>query len=152
MATGGKDRDYAFPEGHLRRRNPATQPRAIKGLENAKLMALEHEAFDVPPDKEIRKLKPGDWVKVARNNERFWVRLTGFVGRRWHGEVDNILVLNDDLELGDSIYFMKKNIYDILYDDPEKMSEYRKKMLEEAGIHPWGHRPQILPADVYLWD
>ena len=148
MAASGKDRDYVFPEGF--RRNPSTHPREIEGLENAKLLALEYDGFDRPPASAIRKLKPGDHVKVSRNRERFWVKITGFVGRQWHGVVDNTLVQNDDLKLGDSIFFMKRHIYDVLYDDPEKMSDYRGKMLKESGIHPWGHEPQHLPADIYF--
>lgn len=145
-----KDRDYVFPEGHRRRRNPSEHPREIEGLQNAKLLALEHDGFNTPPASAIRKLKPGDFVKVARNGERFWVKLTGYVGRKWHGEVDNVLVKNGDLKLGDPIYFMKRNIYDVLYDDPKKMSAYRAKMLKESGIHAWGYKPKHLPADMYF--
>ena len=68
-----------------------------------------------PSDAAISKLKPGDYVKVARNGERFWVKVTGYIGRRWHGIVDNRLTMNDDLEPGEPIFFMKKNIYDVRY-------------------------------------
>ncbi len=92
------------------------EPRTIRGLANARLLAFEFpETFEVPSDAELRAMKPGDYVKVARNGERFWVRLDGYVGRKWHGTVSNDLVLNDDLKLGDSIFFARKNIYDTLY-------------------------------------
>jgi len=96
-------------------RNPGGHPRAVKGLVNAKLMAKEHpETFFVPSDAEIKRVKPGDFVKLARNDERFWVRVTGWVGKKWHGTVANELICNDDLPYGSSIYFTKKNIYDVM--------------------------------------
>jgi len=79
-------------------------------------MAFEFpETFELPTDSQIRKIKPGDLVKVARNGERFWVRVDGYVGRKWHGTVSNDLIQNDDLDLGDSIFFAKKNIYTVMF-------------------------------------
>lgn len=95
-------------------KNPAKRraPVAIKGLVDAKAMAKAHpDTFDVPSAANLKKIKPGDLVKVARNNERFWVVVTGFEKRRIHGAVDNDLLLNDDLPVGTVIYFQKKNIY-----------------------------------------
>lgn len=107
-----KDRSHARPDAV---RNPGTQPRAVKGLIDAKALAKKHpNTFFVPKDALVKKLKPGDFVKVARNNERFWLRLTGWVGKRWHGTVANHLINNDDLAHGDAIFFTKKNIYDVL--------------------------------------
>lgn len=142
MARSRKDRDYDLPE-KLRTRATSSHPREVKGLESAKLLAFTHDTFKVPPASVLKKLKPGDYVKVARNNERFWLRLTGYVGRRWHGRVSNNLKLNEDLKCGDPIYFMKRNIYDVLFADPEKMSAGRKKVLRDSGIHPWGHKPRV---------
>lgn len=115
MAKKGKssfDRDCLCP-----RRSPKAKvrPKAVKGLVNARLLAFEFDTFNVPSDSEIRKLKPGDLVKVARNGERFWIRVDGYVGRKWHGTISNKLVMNDDLKYGDSIYFARKNIYDLKY-------------------------------------
>jgi hypothetical protein len=96
-------------------RNFRGTPRKIKGLLNAGLMAKRHpKTFFVPSDAAIRKIKPGDFVKVARNRERFWLRVTGWVGKKWHGTVANKLILNDDLSYGTSIFFTRKNIYDTL--------------------------------------
>lgn len=106
------DRDCIQPE---KARAQKKEPRVIKGLINARLLAFEFESFEVPSEAEIKKLKPGDFVKVARNSERFWVRVDGYVGRKWHGTVMNRLIRNEDLKLGDSIYFMRKNIYDVGY-------------------------------------
>lgn len=104
------DRDHVNPG---RPRGKKSEPRVVKGLVNARLLALEFDEFEVPSDAQIRKLKPGDFVKVARNAERFWVRVDGYVGRRWHGTVMNDLVNSEDLKLGDSIYFHRKNVYDL---------------------------------------
>ena len=109
------DRDHARPNPPKRRSRRNGKPREVKGLVNARLLAFEFpETFEVPSDATIKKLEPGDFVKLSRNNERFWVRVDGFVGRRWHGTVDNKLKNQDDLDFGDSIFFMKKNIYDTL--------------------------------------
>ena len=94
-------------------------PKAIKGLVNARLLALEFEdTFFVPSDASIKAIKTGNFVKVALNNERIWVRVDGYVGRKWFGTVSNDLMLQNDLKCGDCIYFMRKNIYDIYRGKP----------------------------------
>jgi len=91
------------------------EPRKIDGLIDAGKMARLYDTFKVPSDAAIKKVKPGDYVKVARNGERFWVRVDGYIARKWHGTVDNKLLFNDDISLGDKIFFYKKNIYDVMY-------------------------------------
>lgn len=99
----------------------AGKPRRRKGdeirkidLANASLLAFEHDDFEQPSKSVIRKIKPGDYVKVCRNHERFWLRVSGFEGRKYHGQVANDLIRNQDLDLGDKIYFERKNIYDVI--------------------------------------
>ena len=106
------DRDCVCP---ARIGKAKSKPRSIKGLVNARLLAFEFDSFEVPSDSEIRKLKPGDFVKIARKGDRFWVRIDGYVGRKWHGTVANDLVdeNNDDLRKGESIFFSRKHIYDL---------------------------------------
>jgi len=88
------------------------RPIAPGDLVDAKALAKAHsETFGVPSDADLRKVGPGDLVKVARNGERFWVSVTGFEKRRIHGEVANELEENDDLPFAQSIYLQKKNIY-----------------------------------------
>ena len=87
----------------------------VSGLHNAKLLALEHDTFEVPSDATLRRIKPGDFVKIARKGERFWVRLDGFIKRKLFGTVDNVLLINQDIKLGDQIFFQKKNIYDVIF-------------------------------------
>lgn len=91
-------------------RKPAT-PQKIY-LVNAKALARNHpSSFKLPKDSNLRKLSPGDFVKVADDDERFWVKLTGFEGRKLHGQIVNNLNSNE-YKLGDCIYLEKKNIYD----------------------------------------
>lgn len=133
MSRAEQDRSHARPDALVR--NPGGQPRAVKGLVNAKLLAKEHpKTFTVPPEARLKKLKPGDFVKVTRNNERFWVRLTGWVGKRWHGTVANDLVFNDDLKYGESIFFTKKNIYDAMF--AKEMKKASKKKVKKRVPNP----------------
>lgn len=100
-----------FVAGNPRARKD--EPRKVK-LVNARSLALEHDYFEQPSESVMRKVRPGDFVKVARRGERFWLKVTGFVGRTYHGQVAAHLDQNSDLEFGDAIYFERKNIYDVL--------------------------------------
>jgi hypothetical protein len=130
------ERDCVCPS--KARRKGTGEPRTIRGLVNARLLALEFDTFEAPPDAAIKRLKPGDFVKVARNGERFWVRVDGYVGRKWHGTVSNKLILSHDLKLGDSIFFMRKNIYDLRYADPKRIPAQRRGVQKFAGVKVWG--------------
>lgn len=108
-----RDSEHTQPRG---RRSPGGgRPRAVRNLVNAKFLASQHDSFEVPSEATLRRIKPGDFVKLARNGERFWVRVDGFVARRMHGTVDNDLVCNMDLKRGDQIFFYKRHIYDVLF-------------------------------------
>lgn len=92
--------------------------KVIPGLLDAKAQHKKHpETFEAPSDAALKKIKPGNFVKVARNNERFWVRVTGFQKRRIHGAVYNKLDNNDDLPLGTAIFFQKKHILSMAPED-----------------------------------
>ena len=104
------EEDHVVP-GNPRARK--SEPMVID-LVNARALALGHEYFEQPSDAVIRKIRPGDFVKVCRRGERLWVRVTGFVGRRYHGQIANEPIRNLDLAFGDQIYFERKNIYDVM--------------------------------------
>lgn len=107
------DVDHVFPQGIKRRANPRNVKKI--DLNNASLLALEYpETFILPAPSAIKKLKPGDWVKLSTPGERFWVRVSGFEGRKWFGQVASDLITSD-LKLGDTLQFYRKNIYDIEY-------------------------------------
>jgi uncharacterized protein YegJ (DUF2314 family) len=102
------DIDHMVPADADPRRG---RPSAITGLVDAKAMAKKHpRTFFVP---KIRKIPIGSFVKVARQNERFWLRVTGYEGRKYHGTIASELEENDDLEKGQNVYFAKKNVYDV---------------------------------------
>ena len=110
--------DHVFAKNIRLKRNPrnAKKPKLL----NARLFALEFpETFYLPSDSAIKKVKPGDYVKLAiqlgeKPGERFWVKVAGFEGRKWFGEVANDLVFYE-YPLGDSVQFYRKNIYDVEY-------------------------------------
>lgn len=104
------DEDHVVP-GNPRARK--AEPARVE-LVNARLLALEHEYFEQPSDSVLRKIRPGDFVKVCRRGERLWIKVTGFVGRRYHGQIANEPNRNSDLSFGDPIYFERKNVYDVL--------------------------------------
>ena len=91
----------------------AGEIRKLTKLVDARALAKKHEWFEQPTQAEIRKIKPGQFVKVNRKGERFWIKVRGFEGRRYHGQVANVLAFNEDLMFGDHVYFERKNIYDI---------------------------------------
>lgn len=97
--------------------NELNQIRHIDGLIDARALHSQFESFDIPNYSDLKKLKPGDFVKLSRNGERFWVKISGYVGRRWHGAVVNNLICNIDLSFGDRIYFMRRHIYDFKIGD-----------------------------------
>jgi hypothetical protein len=64
-------------------------------LVDAQAMARAHpNTFDAPAQGELFQIMPGDFVKVCRNNERFWIEVTGRNGDMIVGAVANALVFN----------------------------------------------------------
>ncbi len=107
------DVDHVFPQAPKRRANPRDVKKVQ--LNNAKLLSFEYpETFDVPSATAIKRATVGDWVKVSTPQERLWVQISGFEGRKWFGQVANDLITSD-LKLGDTIQFYRKNIYDVEY-------------------------------------
>jgi len=116
-APSGEDgMDLVWPRPELK----FSQVRAKKGsksltdLGDARSLAIQHETFEVPTQAQIRRLKVGDSVQLERNAERFWVGLSGYIGKTHHGKVlHSRLARNQDLVPGDVIDFHTRNIYDI---------------------------------------
>lgn len=96
--------DYMEPEmvPHTR-----VSPSTID-LVNARERARRHTSFSQPLNASIKNLGIGDHVKVGVDGERVWVKMTGYVGRRYHGIVAN------GLHKGLPIFFQRKNIMDIM--------------------------------------
>jgi hypothetical protein len=106
------DIDHVDPSRTPRRsRRPPVDVRG-PALTDAGALAKKHAEFEVPTTADVRALSPGSWVKVARGGERFWVRMTGYVGRKYHGVVANDLdKRNADLPTKAPIFFLRKHIY-----------------------------------------
>ena len=109
---GNFDIAHGHPMPTLQR-NPVDPALRVKGLSSAKKLERENSSFDRPSEADLRRIGVGDWVQVCRNRERFWLRVTGYIGKQWHGQICNSLVRNSDIKKGDRIFFMKRNIYDI---------------------------------------
>lgn len=81
---------------------------------NAQRLARLHpDTFEVPAYWELQLLKVGDDIKVCSNNERFWVRITGIIGKTITGIVSNNLWFNE-LKFGDVIEVRFSNVFDII--------------------------------------
>lgn len=96
--------DYCAPEpvSHTR-----ASPQDID-LVNARERAKKFKSFSVPTEAQIRKIEVGDHIKVGLGKERIWVKVTGYVGRKYHG-----ICANGKL-IGVPIFFQKKNIMDMM--------------------------------------
>ena len=69
--------------------------------------------FEVPSDRRLASISPGDTVKVCNRQERFWVTVSSVDGEHITGVVDNQLMDDYGYNLGDSIQFEKRHIYSI---------------------------------------
>lgn len=108
--------DLAWPRPELKFSSVRAKKgsRKLTDLGDARRLAIEHETFSVPTQAQIRRLKVGDSVQLERNGERFWVGLSGYIGKVHHGKVlHSALTRNRDLAPGDVIDFHSRNIYDI---------------------------------------
>ena len=89
-------------------------PLVLDDCVDAERLAKEYPAtFERPGTDLLLLLRPGDSVKITRNGERFWVKLTDVRGLRLEGTVDNQLVFNPDLPLGREICFERRHVYDV---------------------------------------
>ena len=71
------------------------------------------DTFEVPTYNELNNIKLGDFVKVCINSERFWLKVIHITGNIIIGEVNNNLYFSD-LIIGDQIYIIRDNIFEIL--------------------------------------
>ena len=73
------------------------------------------ETFEVPCQKALEEVNPGDMVKVCAGGERFWVEVKCIVDEQIHAEVNNKLVCTNKhgYSLGDAVQLERKHIYDI---------------------------------------
>ena len=70
--------------------------------------------FKAPSAAELAAIKQGDFIKVCRNDERFWIRVIGADRKTVTGTIDNHLDRNPDLLLGLIVTVDKDRVYTIL--------------------------------------
>ena len=58
-------------------------------------------------------VKPGMFVKILRNGESFWVKVSSVKGKTITGTVDNKLVINKKINLGSRITFNSDKVMDV---------------------------------------
>lgn len=96
-----------FGMGHM-----GTPPVKTPILVNAATMASQHPGtFARPSAAEIATIKPGCFVKVCADAERFWSEVVDRDGDTFVGRVDNDLVVTRQLGFGDRFAFHADNIY-----------------------------------------
>lgn len=61
-----------------------------------------------------RGLVPGDYVKIERNCERFWLEVTECGGGAGVGRVENDLVRSPDTPLGACVRFEVSEVLDVI--------------------------------------
>jgi hypothetical protein len=84
---------------------------AIDAQEMAKKYPI---TFEAPTQAVLNRIKKGKHVKVAYNQERFWILVTKVVGDTVIGTVDNDLVLRQDIKYGDLVSVQKNQVYDVM--------------------------------------
>lgn len=102
-------------------------------LINAAEMARQHPTtFQRPSARQIRRLHPGDLVKVNASGERFWCEIQTRNGDHFVGRVDNELIgtARHGLGPGDLFEFHADNIYSF---EPAQAAPP-----ESGGIFPIG--------------
>ena len=90
----------------------------LNKLVDAQAMHREHpDTFDAPSDAELAAIKPGDWVKICREGERFWCRIVGAKGKHLIGAIDAPLVVAENADIsvpGRIVRFEYRHVYTIM--------------------------------------
>jgi len=77
----------------IKTRRPAIP--ILTRLVDAQAMHAEHpDTFDAPTAHELATITPGTYIKVSRNNERFWMMVEGGTGRYLIASVQNQLLMS----------------------------------------------------------
>ena len=116
-------------------------------LENAYELHCENpETFDYPSTEEICSLRVGDGIKVCNGDERFWVVIVEIDEDKYICEVSNRLLDPPGYDLGDYIYVLKENIYQV-----RKIAERNAIMcdIQETLSNP-DHIPKYYETILFL--
>jgi hypothetical protein len=106
-------------------------------LDDAQKRHQQHPTtFEVPTQEELNNISVSDHVKVCDGMERFWVKVTGGLGRFITGTIANDLISDNDYNFGTEIEFEHKHVYSIMKSedeqtyDPEKAHKEMKSVIE----------------------
>ena len=89
--------------------------RMLDGLLDAPAMARAHPGlFGAPSAAELDALQAGDFVKICRHNERFWLQIMAFSGPHIQALVANNLLDNDDLKVGAVVWVGREHVLETL--------------------------------------
>ena len=98
----------------------------------------------------------GDSVKVERNRERFWVKVTRVCEGTIHGWVDNDLRQNPELQYGDSIALQPADVLEVARPVDFALVRQRAEQLQALwsyGCHPFiSHHKAVQRAALEWWD
>jgi hypothetical protein len=90
----------------------------LNKLVDAQEMHRQHPiTFIVPSAHNLATIMPGDYVKICRENERFWCKVIGGVGKFLVGEVDVPLVNEGNADInksGTRVRFEHRHVYEIM--------------------------------------
>ena len=80
-------------------------------------------------------MRARDAVKICRNDERFWVRVTAIEDATKSGTVNNVLIRdgNEDLAVGTPVRFERRHVFDTIL---LHVGETEGQMNREA-FHQW---------------
>lgn len=105
------DIDFIYPDD-IKKKNSSIKQ--IKDLISAKEKSQKYvDTFEAPTLRDLRNVSPGDFVKLSVPGYRFWVKVTGYEGKKIQGYVSNY-VKCALVSPQDNIYFYSKHIYDII--------------------------------------
>ena len=87
-------------------------------IDASKMHQKHPDTFSIPDPEEVRKISPGDFIKVCFTaGERAWVLIRERSGDTFRGTVDNAC-LSAGVAYGDSIELEVRHAYDILEGSP----------------------------------
>jgi hypothetical protein len=95
------------------RLNPIDDPDKLHRLRLSSLLNTTENLSTKPSQEEIQSIRIGDFVKVATESQRFWVRVSTTGESLFQGVVDNKTGI-PLFDLNDKIEFNPENIYSIL--------------------------------------
>jgi hypothetical protein len=96
-------------------------------------------------------IHPGDFVKIIRGNERFWVRYMGKGGGKAHGVVDNELLNTSihGLSRGSKVSFKPSEVIDVVRENPAVSAEqYRLAQAVLSGTARDTHMPVDVAREI----